>query len=181
MHTGTQVSAFCRRCGKRQVADNRRFCEPCLQAAREWEAKKKAAIPAGICRMCGRNESPAGFRQCQTCRQKQAENMRTFRVRHGESQRHYMREWNAKRRDLVIAQYGGQCACCGESQREFLAVDHINGGGDEHRRQVRSGGSNMIDWLINHDFPSGFQILCHNCNQARGYYGRCPHQRDEEA
>jgi hypothetical protein len=25
------------------------------------------------------------------------------------------------------------------------------------------------------EFPDGFQVLCHNCNLAKGYYGECPH------
>ena len=25
-------------------------------------------------------------------------------------------------------------------------------------------------------FPPGYQVLCHNCNQAKGFYGKCPHQ-----
>ena len=35
----------------------------------------------------------------------------------------------------------------------------------------------MISWLINERFPEGFRVLCHNCNQAIGYYGECPHAR----
>src|ERR1019366_4483037 len=39
-----------------------------------------------------------------------------------------------------IAAYGGKCACCGETERIFLTIDHIGGGGAEHRRQF--GGQN---------------------------------------
>lgn len=37
----------------------------------------------------------------------------------------------------------------------------------------------MVEWAIKNDFPDVFQVLCHNCNQAIGYYGSCPHKRDE--
>jgi len=25
-------------------------------------------------------------------------------------------------------------------------------------------------------YPTGFRVLCHNCNQAIGLYGYCPHK-----
>ena len=30
---------------------------------------------------------------------------------------------------------------------------------------------------IKNNFPKGFQILCHNCNIAKGHYGKCPHEK----
>jgi hypothetical protein len=86
-----------------------------------------------------------------------------------------MRAFHRRRRETVIAHYGGRCACCGETEFEFLAIDHTNGGGEQHRAEVGQG-SNMIGWLIDNGFPDGFRVLCHNCNQALGYYGRCPHE-----
>ena len=88
----------------------------------------------------------------------------------------YQREWKRRRRDTVLAHYGGHCACCGETEREFLALDHIDGGGSKHRAEV-GGGAHMVDWIIREGFPDGFRVLCHNCNQAIGYYGECPHVR----
>jgi len=76
----------------------------------------------------------------------------------------------------AMVHYGGnppQCKCCGESKIEFLSFDHINGGGSKHRK---SGIGNISYWLVKNKFPEGFQILCHNCNQAKSYYGKCPHQ-----
>ena len=32
-------------------------------------------------------------------------------------------------------------------------------------------------WIIENNFPKGFQILCHNCNVAKGLYGECPHEK----
>lgn len=81
-----------------------------------------------------------------------------------------------KLRSDVLGAYGGMCACCGETQREFLAIDHINNDGAEHRRQenIKSAQA-MYTWLRRNNYPSGFQVLCHNCNCAKGYYGVCPH------
>jgi hypothetical protein len=71
-----------------------------------------------------------------------------------------------------INHYGPGCACCGEMTYEFLAVDHINGGGEKQRRL---GISKICRWLISNNFPGGYRILCHNCNQALGFHGHCPH------
>lgn len=70
------------------------------------------------------------------------------------------------------------CACCGEKEVKFLSIDHIEGGGTSHRKHLgKSEGKkgNIVLWIIRNNFPPGFQILCHNCNCAKGYYGACPH------
>lgn len=67
------------------------------------------------------------------------------------------------------------CQCCGETTLEFLALDHVNGSGNQHRKEV--GTLAMAEWAKRNNYPPGlFQVLCHNCNMAKGFYGRCPHQ-----
>ena len=82
-------------------------------------------------------------------------------------------EWKDKRLK-VLQHYGMKCSCCGETQIEFLAIDHIKNDGAEHRRTLKI---NIYDWLIKNNYPKGFQILCHNCNLAKAFYGKCPHQK----
>jgi hypothetical protein len=90
-----------------------------------------------------------------------------------------VRARNQYLRDLVFEVYGRSCACCGESMREFLTVDHINNDGNRHRAEI--GGTAIARWLVKNNFPPGFQILCFNCNIAKHVYGgRCPHQAAEE-
>lgn len=67
------------------------------------------------------------------------------------------------------------CVCCGETVIQFLGLDHINGGGRQHRRTVGNGYA-YYRWLKKHEWPDGFQTMCHNCNQAKGQCGRCPHE-----
>lgn len=86
---------------------------------------------------------------------------------------HYHRDYQRRARVMVIKKYGGKCKCCKEKRIEFLAVDHINGGGGKHRKII---GTNVAMWLIKNKFPKGFQILCHNCNMAKGFWGTCPHK-----
>ncbi len=85
-----------------------------------------------------------------------------------------------QKRNVVLNHYSNgsvTCNCCGESQIEFLSIDHINNDGSAHRKEI---GSNLYNWLINNDFPVGFQVLCFNCNFAKGIYGFCPHKKEKQ-
>jgi hypothetical protein len=77
-------------------------------------------------------------------------------------------------RTLVLKHYGDACACCGEDQPEFLAIDHVENNGAAHRREIGNGDA-ILYWIKRHNFPAGFQLLCHNCNMAKEFYGVCPH------
>lgn len=84
-----------------------------------------------------------------------------------------------KLREEVFSHYGKACSCCREAILDFLCIDHIDGGGNEHRRSVVGGrgGSRFYAWLKRQGYPAGFQTLCHNCNFSRTYrQGRCVHK-----
>jgi len=77
------------------------------------------------------------------------------------------------------------CNCCGENFHPyFLALDHIAGKKqmDSEPELVKIGYSSKMKvnqlqkWIVDNNYPKGFQILCHNCNQAKGFYGKCPHE-----
>lgn len=79
------------------------------------------------------------------------------------------------RRARVLAAYGGKCQCCGETEPAFLVIDHVEGGGNAHRRAENFGGSpGYYRWLEKNSYPTGFQALCQNCNFAKSH-GGCPH------
>ena len=85
------------------------------------------------------------------------------------------RAYTRERRLKCLLSYSNnkvECNCCGESTLEFMSIDHINGGGYKHKKSI---GGDMYGWLIRNNFPKGFQVLCHNCNLAKGFYGACPH------
>ena len=68
------------------------------------------------------------------------------------------------------------CACCGEAIYEFLTIDHINGGGNKHRKEIGSSRK-LYRWLKIHGYPEGFRVLCMNCNFATRYRKPCPHTK----
>lgn len=73
--------------------------------------------------------------------------------------------------------YGGPiCRCCGVDIMQFLSIDHIDGGGADHRRSINNrSGKSFYSWLRKNNYPHGYQVLCMNCNFAKGMYGSCPH------
>ena len=86
--------------------------------------------------------------------------------------------YRIKTRKMVLIHYSGnppKCACCGETIYEFLTIDHINGGGTEHKKEIK--GYPLAIWLKVNNFPKGFQVLCYNCNCAKGFWGKCPHKK----
>jgi hypothetical protein len=107
-----------------------------------------------------------------------------------------VRKLSAELRLTVLQYYSKQlsnsnipcCRCCGESEMEFLAIDHIAGKRqmDSETELIKLGytskltGKGLSSWIIKNNFPEGFQILCHNCNFAKGKKGNnntCPHEK----
>lgn len=76
----------------------------------------------------------------------------------------------------VLFHYGKFCACCGEDRYEFLALDHKNNDGNIHRKSIgKKGGYAIACWARKNNYPEIFRVLCHNCNMATAFYGKCPH------
>lgn len=129
------------------------------------------------------NKNRLGYRKYITPEQKelQKKNIRNCHINYNNKHKveinNHNKENNQKRRMIVLQFYGGnppKCACCGEKEIKFLSIDHIKGGGTKHRKEMGVGKS-IYPWLIRNNFPEGFQVLCHNCNMAKGFYGICPH------
>jgi hypothetical protein len=83
-------------------------------------------------------------------------------------------------KDKVYAAYGGYiCACCKETEPDFLSIDHINNDGALHRKSLFGTGKGSIHgWLIKNNYPPGFQVLCMNCQIGKAKNnGVCPHQK----
>lgn len=127
---------------------------------------------APCCRCKGPRERPtSGY--CRACN---TQNLRERRLRLPDESPAIQRRYNAKLRAAVLAAYGGECACCGETTEQFLSIDHIRNDGAEHRRTVGHGGLRTYLYLRKQGYPQdAYQLLCHNCNLAKGFYGSCPH------
>jgi len=122
------------------------------------------------------------------------------RVEHGDDVRKYHREYDrlwyrtpkgrqshdrqaARLKWVALTHYSStppRCACCGETMFEFLTLDHIDGNGAEHKKEImkQTGwkGVPLYTWLASHGYSKGFQVLCFNCNAAKGQRSCCPHK-----
>ena len=123
-----------------------------------------------LCGHCKYRPARAGFSLCERCVPQQAKSSKKYHLR--------------IRQDAFNAYGGPQCACCGTLVDQFLTLDHIDGGGAAHRAKLRGdskrtdggGGLKLYLHLKRMGYPPGFQVLCMNCNFAKGKYGRCPHE-----
>jgi hypothetical protein len=75
-------------------------------------------------------------------------------------------------RQRVIAALGGRCAWC--QSTAGLEIDHMHGGGNQHRAQIRLP---LATWLVREhtrlgSWPTGFQLLCQACHDRKS--GRRP-------
>lgn len=160
---GTMECRECRKVFSRNDGDRRNsvFCSgTCKQA---FHTKERATLPSqSKCYTC-RVDITSG-RVCDTCRKRKNE---------------WQAKWRLDNRRTVIEHYGSRCACpgCKETHVEFLAFDHVEGGGNAHR-QTLGDPSRLASWIIKNNFPASIRLLCHNCNAARGYYGYCPHEKE---
>jgi hypothetical protein len=85
---------------------------------------------------------------------------------------------NAKRvrlRAEVIEAYGGRCNCpgCHVVHAELLTVDHVNGDGHLHRKNMRST-RDVYALIKKLGFPPEYQMLCGSCNLAKADKDKCP-------
>lgn len=194
------AKGICVNCGERESISGKKKCIPCTDAYARYSRtyKDKKVIP-GVCRMCSINPLDNSDFSCATCREvkkvknkvsysnpnrsaKRAAKIASYTQEERISLREGYRIKRQKMKQRVFSGYGSYCACCGESGLAFLSLDHVNGDGAKHRRSVagnegylRSGNA-FYQWVINNNFPDFLQVLCHNCNMAKGTDECCPHQ-----
>lgn len=188
------LDGLCVHCGKSPRRENRVTCLACglkqAEAMKRWQVKNHAKRKAqGLC-SCGRK--PESGSTCEKCKERNYSNHLKRKIkglcaycgnqaRSGETRCEECSERKkseARRLKLeVFEAYGGaKCACCGEDTECFLSIDHIDGNGAKHRREI--GRTSLYGWLKKNEFPSGFQVLCFNCNHGRHINGgTCPHQQ----
>ena len=75
-------------------------------------------------------------------------------------------KWRVELKTEVLTHYGkGRLACviCGESRLACLSIDHIDGGGISHRKELNAYGYRFYNRLKRDHYPEGYQTLCMNC------------------
>jgi hypothetical protein len=148
---------------------------------REWRAKNRGEYNAKQRKYYEAHkekykESKKRYAQTEQGKKNRAAARKRWRLANLEKVSAYHRALGQRQRKKVIEHYGGRCACCAEATYEFLAIDHKDGGGAGDRKRGLVA-RRWYSWIIRNGFPTSLQILCHNCNVAKGIYGECPHKR----
>lgn len=110
------------------------------------------------------------------------ESLRRWREANPEAVREASRRSRQQTKDRVFDHYGRSCACCGTTEK--LTIDHVGGGGTQHRVEVlgrNQAGAQFYAWLVRTGFPEGFQTLCRRCNTSKHDGGRCRLSHQEAA
>lgn len=169
-------------------------CEPC-KAAEAARAKaryrrrspRKPPRPRPL-KPCGTNAAyqrhlRKGEQPCQACRDAaRARNQARYQADREailERDKRLQLKHRRKSTALVLAHYSAtdppSCKCCGS--RVDLQIDHVNGGGAEHRTELfgrpHAAGDHFYDWLIRNGFPEKYQVLCKPCNDSKGEGVHC--------
>lgn len=142
--------------------------------------------------VCCINEAKKDRKLCQKCidyrinynktHKKQRDKVQLkYRATHKKELSDYYKNKYLEVKAIIVKHYSNGkmcCNCCGENIFEFMTVDHIKGGGNKHRKEIKKeSGRSFYEWLIKNNFPKGYQILCWNCNWSKFRHGICPHQR----
>jgi hypothetical protein len=152
-----KANGLCAYCGRHNDTLKVK-CTSCAERANELRRKRRSQLKEnGRCTECGELSNERVL--CDSCSEAFNSDAR-------------------ERRELLklaaFDAYGGRlCACCGESCMHFLSIDHLDGNGAKHRKQI---GHHLYEWLRRNKYPPGFQVLCQNCNIGKHLNGNvCPH------
>ena len=69
-----------------------------------------------------------------------------------------------------------KCTCCGYKKIDGLSVDHIHGRKNTKHLEGLSSDA-LYRYVKKEGYPSEYQVLCLNCNAAKGHHKICPHQK----
>jgi hypothetical protein len=150
-------------------------CEEVKPLDQFWKDKRRKDGCKARCAPCAIRSNRESYNRNPAARVAAA-----MRWRQKNSERHYAytRDHRQVVKARLIAGYGGECTCCGETEIAFLTLEHINGGGRAHRAIKDSLG--IYREVIKAGFPPEYTVLCMNCNFARRYGKECPHQTAEK-
>jgi hypothetical protein len=165
-------TGLCMQCNVTPAVQDRTLCAACLaEVTRRGKARYADRVSKRLCTECAAPLGDRKGRSCKECRAKLNKGGEQYRPADPAYRRKRQEEWWGQ----VFAHYGRRCACCGETEQAFLTVDHINNDGAKHRRELGKGLA-LRGWIVKHNWPKIFQILCWNCNCAKWRVGICPHE-----
>ncbi len=159
--------------------DEIKVCRVCNQSKNmcEFPFSKPKGKYENRCKEC-RNEKQRRFRQTPKSKEWRKNYQQTEKYKEQSKEcaqrphhKKQARENQRKRRKIikiqVISHYSKEqmkCCRCGFDDMRALSIDHIEGGGVKHRKSLNFiGGCAFYRWLVKNNLPTGYQVLCMNC------------------
>jgi len=84
-----------------------------------------------------------------------------------QKRRDYGKKQYDLRKEKIYSILGEKCVKCGYSDIRALQIDHVNGGGNTHRRALGWKYFKTLSEMSQDDLRKDFQILCANCNMIK--------------
>lgn len=136
---------------------------------------------------CRSMDLPRVYKKIPPSRSKEARSVynKKYYAEHTEEmrakQRAWYKEWKAEYREKIFGEVlSPVCECCGEANKLFLTIDHVNNDGAEDRKRNHRAGIVLGSRLFRKNVDlSRYQTLCYNCNcgrQSSPVKGVCPHK-----
>lgn len=198
LRAGRIYMGLCIYCGRNKPEGGYQACSICRAKDTRYHTRKKL----GLCTACGTEKPVEGKTRCESCMSKQLKHQHDKYIKMKEKGKCYLcgepiafersttmclkhvtksaeqvrltsLHLRHERKAAVFKHYGGKCACCGFDALEALVIDHVNGGGI---KELRAKGYHLNSYykkIIDQNFPSSYQILCSNCNMAKGIGKKC--------
>src|SRR4030042_4863970 len=140
------------------------------------------------CYLCGINKNkdgtPIKYRICKACNNRRAHQ---YYLKNSKKLKERTMLWKKKNKEKVIEiskkyrmglklqalkSYSNnknpRCICCGETEIDFLCLDHINNDGFKEREKYGLGTS-FLKWLKVNNYPKhlNLQVMCFDCNFSK--------------
>ena len=149
------------------------------EKGQRWREKHPEAPAAATRRWRKRNPEKA--------RESSRLSAKLWRKAHPSLEKERKRYYYHSLRMEVFNGYGGPvCLCCGETEYDFLTLEHSKRDGAKQRKKFsgdptgRHGNQmKLFLWLRNNNYPDnlGLEVLCSNCQRGRWHNtGACPHE-----
>ncbi len=159
----------CKRCGMsfQRKCGNQRYCQACEQPRRQEYASQYSR------QYYAQNALKIKTRS-KRWRMENPDLVRQYSLNHA-------RKMSKSVRRGVIGHYSKgtfTCMCCGESEFDFLAIDHIAGNANRTSKEqgLPRAGTRFYKWLFKNHLPDGYETLCANCNLSKQKRGICIHK-----
>lgn len=167
-----------------RTSEGLRVCPTCKIAKSETaeffrRCRSRSCGFSGICKTCQDSKTEDYDRlHPEKKKIRSAKYKRRLRKNDPQRYREIVKRCERKIKTEMVEAYGGKCSCCGETEFDFLTLEHLNRDGKAHRDEVGQGIAIWRD-LKRRGWPKeGYTIYCWNCNMATSRGAICPHKRN---